>query len=150
MTPLGWLGHKTSTQTQNLTGAGLQLTQLTLSIWQTSLGKQCISRSIVASDQGLHCLSRWLSQMPIRPLIRRLQFDPLRIWQHSFVEIDHERFSVVIISRWFKKGSCQFLWLTDREQASLVKVLLTCYLKFQGTLWNTSRYPYFNISGLQN
>ena len=24
------------------------------------------------------------------------------------------------------------------------------YLEFQGTLWNTSRYPYFDISDLQN
>ena len=24
------------------------------------------------------------------------------------------------------------------------------YLEFQGTLWNTSRYPYFDISELQN
>ena len=24
------------------------------------------------------------------------------------------------------------------------------YLEFQGTLWNTSRYPYLNISDLQN
>ena len=24
------------------------------------------------------------------------------------------------------------------------------YLKFQGTVWNTSRYPYFDISDLQN
>ena len=25
----------------------------------------------------------------------------------------------------------------------------SCYLEFQGTLWNTSRYPYLEISGLQ-
>ena len=24
------------------------------------------------------------------------------------------------------------------------------YLEFQGTLWNTSRYPYFDMSYLQN
>ena len=24
------------------------------------------------------------------------------------------------------------------------------YLEFQGTVWNTSRYPYFNISDSQN
>ena len=28
--------------------------------------------------------------------------------QHSFVEVDYELFSTVILSRWFKKGSCQF------------------------------------------
>ena len=26
----------------------------------------------------------------------------------------------------------------------------SCYLEFQGTLWNTSRYPYLDISDLQN
>ena len=26
----------------------------------------------------------------------------------------------------------------------------SCYLKFQGTLWNTSRYPYLDISDFQN
>ena len=50
-------------------------------------------------------------------------FNPRRGRQHSFVEIDHEIFSAVILSlpliqegqlsvspfRWFKKGSCQFL-----------------------------------------
>ena len=43
-------------------------------------------------------------------------FNPRRDRQHSFVEIDHEKFSPF---RWFKKGSCQFLakecaqyWLT--------------------------------------
>ena len=46
-------------------------------------------------------------------------FNPRRGRQHSFMEIDHEIFSAVILSRWFKKGSCQFLakecaqyWLT--------------------------------------
>ena len=48
-------------------------------------------------------------------------FHPRRGRQHSFMEIDHEIFSTVILSpfRWFKKGSCQFLakecaqyWLT--------------------------------------
>ena len=37
-------------------------------------------------------------------------FDPRWEWQHSFVEIDLEIFSRVILSfHWFKKGSCQFL-----------------------------------------
>ena len=42
---------------------------------------------------------------------------PAEVWQHSFVEIDHEIFSSVILS--LPKGSCQFLakecaqyWLT--------------------------------------
>ena len=29
---------------------------------------------------------------------RRLQFNPRRGWQHSFVEIDHEIFSMVFLS----------------------------------------------------
>ena len=69
-----------------------------------------------------HCRPRWLSWM------RRPTGDqevagstPRRGRQHSFVGIDHEIFSTVILSpfRWFKKGSCQFLakecaqyWLT--------------------------------------
>ena len=47
-------------------------------------------------------------------------FDPRRGRQHSFVEVDHEKFSTVILSLpLFKKSSCQFLakksaqyWLT--------------------------------------
>ena len=47
-------------------------------------------------------------------------FNPRRVQQHSFVEIDHEIFSTVILSLpLFKKSSCQFLvkecaqyWLT--------------------------------------
>ena len=47
-------------------------------------------------------------------------FNPRRGQQHSFVEIDHEIFSAVILSLpLLKKGSCQFLvkecaqyWLT--------------------------------------
>ena len=43
-----------------------------------------------------------------RPGGRR--FNPHRGRQHSFVEIDREIFSTVILPfRWFKKGSCQFL-----------------------------------------
>ena len=50
-------------------------------------------------------------------------FNPRRGRQNSFVEIDHEVFSTVILSfRWFKKGSCQFLakecaqyWLTAKR-----------------------------------
>ena len=47
-------------------------------------------------------------------------FNPRRDWQHSFVEIDHEIFSTVILSLpLIQEGSCQFLakecaqyWLT--------------------------------------
>ena len=46
-------------------------------------------------------------------------FDPCQVRQFSSVEIDHEMSSTVILSCWFKRGSCQFLrkkmekyWLT--------------------------------------
>ena len=42
--------------------------------------------------------SRWLSWMSIRLVIRRLLVWPLPGWQHSFVKIDHEIFSTVILS----------------------------------------------------
>ena len=40
----------------------------------------------------------WLSWMRIRQVIRRLQVRPPPGWQYSFVEIDHEIFSTVILS----------------------------------------------------
>ena len=64
-------------------------------------------------DGSVGCASDW------RPGGRG--FDPRRGRQHSFVAIDHEIFSVVILSLplRFKKSSCQFLakecaqyWLT--------------------------------------
>ena len=72
-----------------------------------------------ASDLGLHCLPisilwlsingfrQWYRQTPKKPVrrpsrirlvIRRLQVQPPRGRQHSFVEIDHEIFSTVILS----------------------------------------------------
>ena len=48
-----------------------------------------------------------LGWMHIRLVImRRLQIRAPRGWQHSFMQIDHEIFSKVIL---FKKGICQFL-----------------------------------------
>ena len=52
---------------------------------------------------------RWLSQMASNWWSGRARFDPLRVQQHSFVEIDLEIFSVVILSRWFMNCSWQFL-----------------------------------------
>ena len=43
-------------------------------------------------------LPRWLSWLRIRLVISRLRVRPLLDWQHSFMEIDHEIFSVVILS----------------------------------------------------
>ena len=42
--------------------------------------------------------ARWLSWMLVRLVIRRLQVRPLLGRQHSFMEIDHEIFSTVILS----------------------------------------------------
>ena len=36
--------------------------------------------------------------MRVRLVIRRLRFQSLPGWQHSFIEIDHEIFPVVILS----------------------------------------------------
>ena len=36
--------------------------------------------------------------MRVRLVIRRLQVQPLPGWQHSFMEMDHEIFSAVILS----------------------------------------------------
>ena len=41
---------------------------------------------------------QWLSWMDIQLVIRKLWVQPLLGWQHSFVEIDHEIFSTVILS----------------------------------------------------
>ena len=41
---------------------------------------------------------RWLNWMRIRLVIRRLRVRPLPGLQHSFMEIDHEIFSMVILS----------------------------------------------------
>ena len=40
------------------------------------------------------CRPRWLSWMCVPLVIRRLRVRPPRGWQHSFVEIDHEIFSM--------------------------------------------------------
>ena len=41
---------------------------------------------------------RWLSWMCVRLVVRRLQIWPMVGQQHSFMEIDHEIFSTVILS----------------------------------------------------
>ena len=38
----------------------------------------------------------------------------------------------------------------DFEHMLKVHTVDSRYLEFQGTLWNTSRYPYFDISDLHN
>ena len=55
-----------------------------------AFGRQCRPRSIAGLGGSVGCASDW------RPGGRG--FDPRRSWQHSFVEIDHEIFSTVILS----------------------------------------------------
>ena len=38
----------------------------------------------------------------------------------------------------------------SKETISLSHTVDSRYLEVQGTLWNTSRYPYLNTSDLQN
>ena len=69
-----------------------------------------------SSWAGLGGLVKWASDW--RPGGRGLDLHQGR--QHSYMKIDHEIFSTVILSlHWFKEGSCQFLekecaqyWLT--------------------------------------
>ena len=66
---------------------------------------------------------RWLCWICIRLVIRRLRVRSLLGRQQSFVEIDHEIISTVILSLPLgKKGSCQFMakeyahyWLTAKR-----------------------------------
>ena len=46
----------------------------------------------------LFCGPKWLSWMHIRLVIRRLWVQPAQGRQHSFMEVDHEIFSTVILS----------------------------------------------------
>ena len=56
-----------------------------------------VQLSLQPSHQ-LWCQSWWLSWMRIRLVIRRLHVQPPLGWQHSFIEINHEIFSTVILS----------------------------------------------------
>ena len=53
---------------------------------------------ILFGTQKACCWPRWLSWMCIRLVIRRLRVQPLLGRQHSFMEIDYEMFSTVILS----------------------------------------------------
>ena len=66
--------------------------------------------------------------------------------QHSFVENDHEIFSTVILSHWFKKSTCQFLanecaqcWLMLRELSLSSKSVLRCRGRFSDVWHNVFR-----------
>ena len=49
-------------------------------------------------SQKLTCQLQWFSWMGMRLVITKLWVQPLLGWQHSFMEIDHEIFSTVILS----------------------------------------------------
>ena len=52
-------------------------------------------------------------------------FDSRRFRQHSFVEIVHGILSTVILFHWFKKGSCQFLYV-NCGMSCIVQNLTLC------------------------
>ena len=58
----------------------------------STIAKGCVCQKLKAGQKykGLSCLC-------VRLVNRRLQVRPLPCWQHSFVEIDHEIFSSVIL-----------------------------------------------------
>ena len=51
-------------------------------------------------------------------LLKRSQFDPHRVWQHSFVEIDGEIFSTIILS--FSEEGQKLLFLSSKECAHVL------------------------------
>ena len=91
--------------------------------WGQKLGRQVKSKENIVKEFPFFKQSSWiLLKMFVLPAsVAHLDalsdwrpgargFSPRQGRQHSFVEIDHEIFSTVILSfRWFKKGSCQFL-----------------------------------------
>ena len=61
--------------------------------------------------------------------------------------------SIFIVITVLTKGLGRQHWLRAFLQYSKISSRSTVdsrYLEFQGTVWNSSRYPYLNISGLQN
>ena len=53
----------------------------------------CHTKHLMTAGQPL-----WLYPMHVQLVIRSLRVQSHRVWQHSFVEIDHEIFSMVILS----------------------------------------------------
>ena len=51
------------------------------------------------------------------------------------------------ITQWSRQRAVKSLIILIRPRGYIVN---SRYLEFQGTLWNTSRYPYLDISDLQN
>ena len=62
--------------------------------------KSSIQAALQKTEEAFynHDWFQWLSWMHVRLMIRGLHFDPCQVQQHSFVEIDYEIFSMVILS----------------------------------------------------
>ena len=65
---------------------------------EADTGKCMFTKSNTRLHSTVGCWPRWLSWMRIRLETRRLRFDSRRGRQHSFMEIDYEIFSMVILS----------------------------------------------------
>ena len=57
------------------------------------------------------------------------------------VRIDNDKIDAILSDAKIRHG---------QERQVILYTVDSRYLEFQGTLWNTSRYPYLDISDLQN
>ena len=88
----------------------------------------------------------------------------IKNWRKSSLQLSSNTPSSSDISfaRWYIS---KMHWVNDKQcrpwsgavWSEFIQLAQAClntvdsrYLEFQGTLWNTSRYPYFHISDLQN
>ena len=63
-------------------------------------------------------------------------------WWIFFIFLNRHDFVMIWTLRW--NG------YEDKEYSRMFNIQSTLVLEIQGTLWNTSRYPYFDISDLRN
>ena len=83
---------------------------------------------------SISCQPRWLSRMRIRLVIRRLRVQPLHGRQHSFMEIGHEIFSMVILS---------LLLIQEGHVVSFWQKCARCWLTAYGPIPFRPRIPRF-------
>ena len=72
----------------------------------------------------------------------------------SWLEIDYQccgraHHGSVLFNHSVCDCTCLLWWFTDDSFADQAYTVDSRYLEIQGTLWNTSRYPYFDISDLR-
>ena len=82
------------------------------------------------------------------------------MWILCLAKDSHEISSLIFSEKQWKNKKSSYecrplqLWLALQGLTSIKNILIytvdSRYLEVKGTLWNTSRYPYFNISDLQN